>query len=128
MVFLTMGLFLAYGFLVIYLLYFASGKNGWLKLYLIGKHFETRMALFYGNLFTFLNMLIGYLPLHFRDKLQNAKAMYWLAFNGLLMPIGIFTAVYFGLLVALALIVKIVMTASMIWLGVAFLKIKFFTQ
>ncbi len=56
--------------------------------------------------------------------LQNVKAISWLALTGLLMPIGILTEVYFGLPPALVLIGAIAMTASVIWLGVAFLKMK----
>jgi hypothetical protein len=43
---------------------------------------------------------------------------------GLFMPIGILTEVYFGLPPALVLIGAIAMTASIIWLGVTFLKMK----
>src|SRR5574343_2025159 len=91
--FLTMGLFMAYGFLLIYVRDFAPGKEEWVNSYSIGKHFESRLAHVHGNLFAFLNILIGYLLLHFRDKLQNVKAISWLALTGLLMPIGILTEV-----------------------------------
>jgi hypothetical protein len=81
--FLTMGLFMAYGFLLIYLRDFAPGKEEWANSYSIGKHFESRLAHVHGNLFAFLNILIGYLLLHFRDKLQNVKAISWLALTGI---------------------------------------------
>ena len=126
--FLTMGLFMLYGFLLIYLRDFAPGKEDWANTYSIGKHFETRLAHVHGNLFAFLNILIGYLLLHFRGKLQNVKTISWLALIGLLMPIGILSEVYFGLPPALVLIGAIAMTASVIWLGVAFLKMKSVTQ
>ena len=113
--FLIMGLFMAYGFRD-----FAPGKAEWVNSYSTGKHFESRLAHVHGNLFAFLNILIGYLLLHFRDKLQNVKAISWLALTGLLMPIGILTEVYFGVPPALVLIGAIAMTASVIWLGVAF--------
>ena len=121
--FLIMGLFMAYGFRD-----FAPGKAEWVNSYSTGKHFESRLAHVHGNLFAFLNILIGYLLLHFRDKLQNVKAISWLALTGLLMPIGILTEVYFGLPPALVLIGAIAMTASVIWLGVAFLKMKSITE
>jgi hypothetical protein len=92
--------------------------------YSIGKHFESRLAHVHGNLFAFLNILIGYLLLHFRDKLQNVKAISWLALTGLLMPIGILTEVYLGLPPALVLIGAIAMTASVIWLGFSFINLK----
>lgn len=122
--FLTMGFFMAYGFLLIYLRDFAPGKEEWANSYIIGKHFETRLAHVHGNLFAFLNILIGYLLVHFNDKLQNVKAISWLALTGLLMPIGILTEVYLGLPPALVLIGAIAMTTSVIWLGVSFLKMK----
>lgn len=122
--FLTMGLFMAYGFLLIYLRDFAPDKEAWVNSYSIGKHFESRLAHVHGNLFAFLNILIGYLLIQFRAKLKNVKAISWLALTGLLMPIGILAEVYFGLPPALVLIGAIAMTASVIWLGVAFLKMK----
>ena len=122
--FLTMGLFMAYGFLLIYLRDFAPDKEAWVDSYSFGKHFESRLAHVHGNLFAFLNILIGYLLIHFRDKLKNVKAISWLALTGLLMPIGILTEVYFGLPPALVLIGAIAMTASVIWLGFSFLKLR----
>lgn len=121
--FLTMGLFMAYGFLLIYLRDFAADKKTWVNSYSIGKHFESRLAHVHGNLFAFLNILIGYLLIHFRDKLKNVKAISWLALTGLLMPIGILTDVYLGLPPALVLIGAIAMTASVIWLGFSFIKL-----
>ncbi len=122
--FLTMGFFMAYGFLLIYLRDFAPGKEEWINTYSTGKHFETRLAHVHGNLFAFLNILIGYLLLHFEVKLKNTKAISWLALTGLLMPIGILTEVYFGLPPALVLIGAIAMTTSVVWLGFAFLNMK----
>ncbi len=122
--FLTMGLFMAYGFLLIYLRDFAPNAEEWANSYSIGKHFESRLAHVHGNLFAFLNILMGYLLLHFKDNLQNVKAISWLALAGLLMPIGILTEVYFGLPPVLVLIGAIAMTASVTWLGIVFLKMK----
>ncbi|MDO8365837.1 MAG: hypothetical protein Q7T20_03495 [Saprospiraceae bacterium] len=122
--FLTMGFFMAYGFLLIYLRDFAPGKEEWINTYSTGKHFESRLAHVHGNLFAFLNILIGYLLLHFEVKLKNTKAISWLALTGLLMPIGILSEVYFGLPPALVLIGAIAMTISVIWLGVSFLNMK----
>ncbi len=122
--FLTMGFFMAYGFLLIYLRDFAPDKEAWANSYSIGKHFETRLAHVHGNLFAFLNILMGYLLLHFDSKLKNTKIISWLALTGLLMPIGILTEVYFGLPPALVLIGAIAMTVSVVWLGVSFLKMK----
>lgn len=122
--FLTMGFFMIYGFILIYLRDFAPGKEEWINTYSLGKHFETRLAHVHGNLFAFLNILIGYLLLRFNAQLKNAKAISWLALTGLLMPLGILSEVYFGLPPVLVLIGAIAITASVIWLGVAFFKIK----
>jgi hypothetical protein len=122
--FLTMGFFMAYGFLLIYLRDFAPGKEDWVNSYSIGKHFEARLAHVHGNLFAFLNILIGYLLLHFRDQLRNVKIISRLALTGLLMPIGILSEVYFGLPPVLVLIGAIAMSTSVIWMGISFSKMK----
>ncbi|RYM34201.1 hypothetical protein ERX46_09595 [Brumimicrobium glaciale] len=122
--FLTMGLFMAYGFLLIYLRDFAPGKEDWVDSYSYGKHFETRLAHVHGNLFAFLNILIGYLLLRFSNQLKNVKTISWLALIGLLMPVGILLEVYFGLSPIFVLIGAISMTISVIWLGFSFLKMK----
>lgn len=122
--FLTMGFFMAYGFLLIYLRDFAPGKAEWVNSYSLGKHFESRLAHVHGNLFAFLNILIGYLLLHFSDKLKSVKAISWLALTGLLMPIGILSEVYFGLPPALVLIAAIAMTTSVVWLGISFYRMR----
>ena len=123
-----MGFFMAYGFLLIYLLDFAQGKVEWANSYSMGIHFETRLAHVHGNLFAFLNILIGYLLLRFSDKLKNVKAISWLALTGLLMPLGILSEVYFGLPPVLVLIGAITITVSVVWLGIEFLKMKPITQ
>ena len=122
--FLTMGLFMAYGFLLIYLRDFAPGKEEWVNSYSIGKHFESRLAHVHGNLFAFLNILIGYLLLHFKDKLQYTKTISWLALSGLLMPLGILGEIYFGLSPIFVLLGALAMTTSVIWMGYSFFKIR----
>lgn len=123
--FLTMGFFMAYGFLLIYLRDFASDKEAWIDSYSTGAHFETRLAHVHGNLFAFLNIVIGYLLIQFHDKLKYVKIISWLALIGIMMPIGILTEVYFGLPPILVLIGAISMTVSVIWLGISFYRIKF---
>ena len=122
--FLTMGAFMAYGFLLIYLMDFAPGKEEWVNSYSVGKHFESRLAHVHGNLFAFLNILIGYLLLHFQSRLTSTKIISWLALTGLLMPIGILAEVYFGAPPVFVLIGAIAMTASVVWLGISFYKMK----
>lgn len=115
---------MAYGFLLIYLRDFAPDKQAWVDSYSMGKHFESRLAHVHGNLFAFLNILIGYLLIHFSDKLKSVKAISWLALTGLLMPIGILAEVYLGLPPALVLLGAIAMTTSVIWMGFSFLNLK----
>jgi len=119
-----MGLFMVYGFLLIYLRDFAAGKEEWANSYLIGKHFETRLAHVHGNLLAFLNILIGYLLIRFSDELKNVKTISWLAFAGLLMPLGILSEVYLGFPPIFVLIGAISITVSVIWLGISFFRIK----
>ena len=110
--------------MLIYRRDFAPAKEAWVNSYSLGKHCESRLAHVHGNLFAFLNILIGYLLLRYELQLSHVKAISWLALAGLLMPIGILSEVYFGLPPALVLIGAIAMTASVIWLGFAFLRIK----
>ena len=122
--FLTMGLFMAYGFLLIYLRDFAPNAKEWANSYSIGEHFEARLAHVHGNLFAFLNIMMGYLLLHFKDKIRNSKAISWLALSGLLMPVGILAELYLGLSPLMVLIGAIAMTTSVIWMGISFWNLK----
>lgn len=122
--FLIMGGFMLYGFLLIWLRDFAPDKEAWVDSYSVGKHFESRLAHVHGNLFAVLNVIIGYLLLHFHGKLNHSKAISWLAMAGLLMPVGILAEVYFGVPPALVLVGAIAMTASVIWLGISFYTMK----
>lgn len=122
--FLTMGFFMAYGFFLIYLRDFAPDKELWVNSYSVGKHFESRLAHVHGNLFALLNILIGYLLIHFQDKIGNTKTISFLAFGGLMMPLGILSEVYFGLPPIFVLIGAISMILSVILMGISFLKLK----
>ncbi len=122
--FLMMGLFMLYGFLLIWLRDFAGGQYAFEKIHLGGKHFEVRLAHVHGNLFAFLNITMGFLLLQFKDKIRHVKVISRLALSGLLMPVGILTEVYFGVWPILVLIGASTMTASVIWLGISFLNLK----
>jgi hypothetical protein len=122
--FLTMGLFMLYGFLLIYLRDFAPNKLEWIDSYSTGKHFESRLAHVHGNLFSLLNIIIGFLLIQFSKRLNQSATISWLALGGLLMPLGILSEVYFGLPPILVLVGAVSMTASVIWLGVAFFTLK----
>jgi hypothetical protein len=122
--FLVMGLFMAYGFVLIYLRDFAPNAEEWAQSYSIGEHFESRLAHVHGNLFAFLNILMGYLLIRFKEKIKNTKAISWMALAGLLMPIGILAEVYLGLPPYLVLIGATAMTVSVFWMGISFLSFK----
>jgi hypothetical protein len=122
--FLTLGFFMIYGFLLIYLRDFAPNKLEWINSYSIGKHFESRLAHVHGNLFAVLNIIIGFLLIQFSNRLSQSNKISWLALGGLLMPLGILSEVYFGLPPILVLIGAISMTSSVIWLGIVFFSLK----
>ncbi len=122
--FLVMGAFMLYGFLLIYLRDFAPDKQAWVDSYSSGKHFEARLAHVHGNLFAFLNVVVGYLLLHFRERLRHVAAISWLAITGLLMPMGILAEVYLGAPPVFVLVGAFAMTTSVFWLGVSFFKLK----
>jgi hypothetical protein len=122
--FIVMAFFMAYGFLLIYLRDFAPDKQAWIDTYTSGKHFETRLAHVHGNLFAFLNIVIGFLLLHFKDKLNHIKQISWLALIGILMPVGILTEVYFSAPPIFVLIGAISIIIASLWLGIEFLKLK----
>jgi len=122
--FMTMAFFMLYGFLLIYLRDFAPDKEAWIAEYTTGKHFESRLAHVHGNLFAFVNIVIGFLLLHFKNQLKNIKQISWLALIGILMPLGILAEIYlkappiFVLLGAFSIII------SVVWLSISFFKMK----
>ncbi len=121
--FLTMGAFMLYGFLLIYLRDFAPDKAAWVDSYTSGKHFESRLAHVHGNLFAFLNIVIGFLLLQFKDKLKNVKIISRLAILGLMMPLGILSELYLGLPPIFVILGAISIITAVIWLGIAFYKL-----
>ncbi len=121
---ITMGLFMAYGFLLIYLRDFAPGAEQWANSYSTGKHFEARLAHVHGNLFALLNILIGFLLLNFHNRLNHVKKISSLALTGILMPVGILSEVYLGLPPVLVLIGAVAIMLSVFWLGIEFFKMQ----
>ncbi len=113
--------FMLYGFVLIYLRDFAPGKEEWIAGSLTGKHFESRLAHVHGNLFAFLNVVIGYLLVALPLPERTARLVSWLALAGMLMPIGILTEVLFGVPPLLVLAGGVSMVAAMVVLGVAVL-------
>jgi hypothetical protein len=116
----VMALFMIYGFVLIYLRDFSPDKEHWIENYSVGEHFESRLAHVHGNLFAFLNVVIGYLILHYRGRLRHIRSISWLALVGLLMPFGILAEVYMGASPVFVLIGAISMTLSVLWLGFSF--------
>lgn len=111
--------FMAYGFLLIYLRDFAPGKEQWIADYGLGTHFEARLAHVHGNLFALLNVLIGYLVWKLPIDQTSAKWVSWLAFAGMLMPIGIVAEIVLGVPPYLVLLGAILIVVAMAWLGFA---------
>jgi hypothetical protein len=116
---LFLAAFMAYGFLLIYLRDFAPGKEQWVADYGIGKHFEARLAHVHGNLFALVNILVGYLILKLPIDRTSAKWVSWLAFAGMLMPLGILAELVFGAPPYFVLLGAIFIVVAMGWLGVA---------
>lgn len=121
---LFMALFMAYGFLLIYLRDFATDKAQWIAQYGSGKHFEVRLAHVHGNLFALLNVLIGFLLVHFHDRIARAGLVSWLGITGMLMPLGILAEVYLDAPPVFVLIGAIAMTMAVFLLGISFYNLK----
>ena len=113
---------MVYGFVLIYLRDFAPGKEEWIAGSLTGKHFESRLAHVHGNLFAFLNVVIGYLLVALPLQERSARIVSWLALAGMLMPIGILTEVLFGVPPLLVLVGGVSMVGAMVVLGFAVLR------
>ncbi|TYB80562.1 hypothetical protein [Maritimibacter fusiformis] len=121
---LFLAAFMAYGFLLIYLRDFAPSKEQWIADYGIGTHFEARLAHVHGNLFALLNVLIGYLVWKLPIDQMSAKWVSWLAFAGMLMPIGIVAEIVLGVPPYLVLLGAILIVVAMAWLGIAVWRAK----
>lgn len=115
--FLFLAAFMLYGFILIYLRDFAPGKEQWIAEYAVGKHFESRLAHVHGNLFAFINIVVGYLLLRLPISAFSAKWISWLTLAGMLMPLGVLTEVAFGVPPALVLVGGISMAVAMAWCG-----------
>ncbi len=121
---LFMAGFMVFGFVLIYLRDFAPGKAQWIADYAVGKHFESRLAHVHGNLFAFLNIVVGYLLLRLPLHNSTSKWVSWLALAGMLMPVGILAEVVLGAPPLFVLIGAASMVASVTWLGIAVAQMK----
>lgn len=122
--FLFLAAFMAYGFVLIYLRDFAPGKEQWIAEYAVAKHFESRLAHVHGNLFAFINIVVGYLLLRLPIRAFASKWISWLALTGMLMPLGILAEVLFGAPPVLVLLGGIAMVVAMAWFGGVALTIR----
>ena len=120
----VMAGFMIYGFLLIYLRDFAPGKEAWIAAYNDGPHFEARLAHVHGNLFSFLNIVFGFLLVKLPLAGKQAKWISGLALAGLLMPLGILAEVYLGLPPYLVMVGGISILAATILLGIAVVQMK----
>jgi len=122
--FLFLAAFMVYGFVLIYLRDFAPGKEAWIAGYSVGKHFESRLAHVHGNLFAFINIVVGYLLLRLPVGAFAAKGISGLTLAGMLMPLGILTEVLFGVPPLLVIVGGVSMVAAMVWFGVVAIKLR----
>lgn len=120
---LTMSLFMAYGFLLIYLRDFHPDREAWIAGYTTGVHFESRLAHVHGNLFGFLNVGLGFLLLRLDEAPARAlQAVSVLGLVGLMMPLGILGEIYLGLSPIFVLLGALSMIASVAVAGVLSLR------
>lgn len=117
--FLTLAAFMVYGFFLIYLRDFAPAKEEWIASYSLGKHFESRLAHVHGNLFAFINIVIGYLLMNMQFPERTARFISWLAITGMLMPAGILAEIVFGAPPVFVLIGGVSMVVATAWFGLA---------
>lgn len=121
---LFMAGFMVFGFVLIYLRDFAPGKEQWITDYAVGKHFESRLAHVHGNLFAFLNVVVGYLLLRLPLHKATSKWISWLALAGMLMPVGILAEVLLGAPPLFVLVGATTMVVAVAWLGIAVARVK----
>lgn len=120
--FMFLAAFMIYGFVLIYLRDFAPGREQWIADYGVGRHFESRLAHVHGNLFAFLNVVVGYLLLQLPLPSGAAKAISWLTLAGMLMPLGILAEVVLGAPPVLVLVGAVSIVVAMAWFAWAVLR------
>ncbi len=118
-----MAAFMAYGFFLIYMRDFAPGKEAWIAAYTEGDHFQSRLAHVHGNLFAFLNVVIGWLLMQFRFAGMLAKTASWAGLGGMLMPLGILAETLFGAPPLFVLIGAVSMIVAVLALAFAFVGV-----
>jgi len=123
-----MAAFMIYGFYLIYARDFAPDKDAWIATYNVSPHFEARLAHVHGNLFSFLNIVFGFLLVKLPIQESQAKWISGFALAGLLMPLGILGEIYLGLPPYLVLVGGLSILAATILLGIATVQMKLAPQ
>jgi hypothetical protein len=118
------GFFMIYGFVLIYLRDFAPDAAEWAASYGSGKHFEARLAHVHGALFTFLNIVIGYLLLQLPIRTGQRKFVAVTALLGILMPVGILAEILVGAPPVLVLVGGLSLTVSVFVFGYEVMKMQ----
>ena len=121
----VMASFMVYGFVLIYLRDFAPDKEAWIAAYNVSPHFEARLAHVHGNLFSFLNIVFGFLLVKLPVRAEQAKWISGLALTGLLMPLGILGEIYLRLPPILVIVGGLSILTATILLGIAVVQMKF---
>lgn len=116
---LFMAGFMIYGFILIYLRDFGPNKEQWIAEYSTGKHFEARLAHVHGNLFAFLNIVVGLLLIELPFKPNTSKWVSWLALAGMMMPLGILAEFLLGAPPIFVLVGGVSIVVAVTWLGLA---------
>jgi len=121
---LVLASFMLYGFLLIYLRDFAPNKVEWIAGNADGAHFESRLAHVHGNLFAFLNIILGYLLLKLDLTEKSKKWISILLLIAILMPLGIVAELAFGAPPIFVLIGAISAVVAVAWFGIALIRNK----
>jgi len=116
--------FMIYGFVLIYLRDFAPDRLAGIEGYNVSPHFEARLAHVHGNLFSFLNIVFGFLLIKLPLKPVLARWASGLALAGLLMPLGILGEVYLGIPFYLVLVGGLSILTATIVLGVGVIQMR----
>ncbi|MCL4773883.1 MAG: hypothetical protein KJZ98_08060 [Burkholderiaceae bacterium] len=122
--FVFLGLFMAAGLFLGYMHDVAPQREQWIAQYASGTHFESRMAHAHGGLFGLINVAVGLALAALPIPASRARGISWLALAGLLMPIGIFLHLLFGVPPVLVFIGGAAMIVATLWLGREALRLR----
>jgi len=115
---LVLASFMAYGFALIYMRDFSPSKVEWIANSHTGTHFESRLAHVHGNLFSLLNIILGYLLINLKVRETAKKWISILLLVAFLMPLGIVAEFLFGAPPIFVLIGAIAAIIGVAWFGI----------